>query len=357
MNRRLSPYIQWNGIHQKSRFILFLTKVYEILTEESYVRGSKFLRLFFTALSKLPSTGHRIIFRGVKLDLREQYKEGECIVWWDFSSCTKSLAVLENEQFVGTSGTRTFFTIESDTGKDIREHSFLPKEDEILLLPSREFKVVSSAYMGNQLTMIHLKEFQPAFPNLPRLPSSNPPLSIPTVTIPSAITVTAPSVQPKPIIQPVEVSYSWENLTDNDIPGVVKEALQQKQCTILHLSHNRITHEGAALLSKALRHNEVSLCVETVWTSRWNQPLIQLFENEKKIEKIEFDQWTHQAEDRTSICLSEVSSFFPCQWTGALLSRWSDINPRRSLSEDKFCLISSSRRIRIEKLLMSKIRL
>ena len=37
-----------------------------------------------------------------------------------------------------------------------------------------------------------------------------------------------------------------------------KEALEQKQCTILNLSDNRITYEGAALLSKALKHNEVS---------------------------------------------------------------------------------------------------
>ena len=221
----------------------------------------RFLKLFFTGLSKLPSTGHRIIFRGVKLDLRDRYKEGERIVWWGFSSCTKTVGLLENEEFVGMSGTRTLFTIESDTGKDICQHSFFEKEDEILLLPGREFEIMGSLNMGNKLTMIHLKEVQPQFPNLPRLPSSNPPLSTSTDSIASATTVTAKvttsSVQPKPIIQLVQVSYSTKKLTDNDIPGVIKEALQQKQCTILNLSSNRITHEGAALLSKALKHNEV----------------------------------------------------------------------------------------------------
>ena len=227
-----------------------------------------FLKLFFTGLSKLPSTGDRTIFRGVKIDLRDQYKEGERIIWWGFSSCTKTVGLLENEEFVGTSGTRTLFTIESDTGKDIREHSFFEKEDEILLLPGREFQVLSSLNMDNKLTKIHLKEVQPAFPNLPPLPSSNPPVSTSTDTIASATTVTtkltASSIQPKPIIQPVEVSYSCENLTANDIPGVIKEALQQKQCTILDLSTNNITDEGAALLSNALKHNKVRLCVETV---------------------------------------------------------------------------------------------
>ena len=235
-----------------------------------------FLRLFFTGLSKLPSTGHRIIYRGVKMDLRNQYKEGERIVWWGFSSCTKTLDVLENEKLVGTSGTRTLFNIESDTGKDICQHSFFEKEDEILLLPGREFEVLSSLSMGNKLTIIHLKEVQPQFPNLPRLPSSNPTVSTSTGTIPSATTATAEAtaspVQPNPIIQQVEVSYQNNNLTDNDIPGVIKEALQQKQCTILNLHYNNITHEGAALLSKALKDNEVSdsLNISTIGEGKQN---------------------------------------------------------------------------------------
>ena len=46
----------------------------------------KLLRLFFTGLSKIPSIGHRTIFRGVKPDLRNQYEENARIVWWGFSS-------------------------------------------------------------------------------------------------------------------------------------------------------------------------------------------------------------------------------------------------------------------------------
>ena len=159
------------------------------------------MRLFFTALSKLPSANHRIIYRGVKLDLRRKYEQGERIVWWGFSSCTKAVGVLENEQFFGKSGTRTLFAIESDTGKNIREHSFYPHEDEILLLPGREFEVIDSLDMGNQLTMIQLKEVQPRFPTIASLQMST---------------------------SPVKVSYSSKKLTDNDIPGVIKETLQQQ---------------------------------------------------------------------------------------------------------------------------------
>ena len=258
--------MEWNPPEES--FYIILNKSLRDLNRIKLRPWFRFLRLFFTALSKLPLAKHRIIFRGVKLDLRDQYKEGESIVWWGFSSCTKTLGVLENEQFVGMSGTRTLFTIESDAGKDIREHSFLPKEDEILLLPGREFVVISSAYMGNQLTMIHLKEVQPPFSNIASLPPSSSSSSTSTVNIDSGTTAAAkvtassvqpkPTTQPKPIIQPVEVSYESKNLTDNDIPRIIKEAFEQKQCTKLNLSWNKIKHEGAALLSKALKHNQVS---------------------------------------------------------------------------------------------------
>ena len=82
----------------------------------------------------------------------------------------------------------------------------------------------------------------------------------------------ASPVQPKPIIQPVEVSYQDKRITDNDIPRVIKEALQQQKCAILNLSINRITHEGAALMSKALKHNEVrdSLNISTIGERKQN---------------------------------------------------------------------------------------
>ena len=236
--------MEWSP--REKSFYIHLNKTLRDPKRESLLPSwLKFLRLFFTALSKLPSAKHRIIYRGVKIDLRDQYKKGERIVWWGFSSCTKTLDVLENEEFVGKSGTRTLFAIESDTSKNIRLHSFYQDEDEILLLPGREFEVMASLDMGNQLTIIQLKEVQPRFPTIASLPTST---------------------------SPVKVSYSSKKLTDNDIPGVIKEALQQKQCTILDLSFNRITDEGAALLSKALKHNEVSdsLNISTIGERKQN---------------------------------------------------------------------------------------
>ena len=75
-----------------------------------------------------------------------------------------SRRTLENEQFLGKTGPRTLFTITCDSGKSIINHSRFVGEEEVLLLPGREFKVVGCLDMGNQLHMIQLKEIQPPFP-------------------------------------------------------------------------------------------------------------------------------------------------------------------------------------------------
>jgi hypothetical protein len=60
--------------------------------------------------------------------------------------------------FLGTTVSRTIFATECKSGKDIRNHSFYPTEDEILILPATEFKVLDFVDHGQGLHMIHLKE-------------------------------------------------------------------------------------------------------------------------------------------------------------------------------------------------------
>ncbi|CAF1395919.1 unnamed protein product [Adineta steineri] len=119
-----------------------------------------YLKLILTALEKLPSTPC-YVYRGVKLDLSNQYTEGKTFVWWGFSSCTTSIGVLKNKQFLGTTGQRTVFTIECDSGKDISRHSYYQKEKEVLLLAARQFIVVSCLPLSEDLHMIQLKEIKP----------------------------------------------------------------------------------------------------------------------------------------------------------------------------------------------------
>ncbi|CAF1104339.1 unnamed protein product [Adineta steineri] len=119
-----------------------------------------YLKLVLTALEKLPST-RCTVFRGVNLDLANQYTKGKTFVWWGFSSCTTSIEVLENEQFLDKTGQRTLFTIECDSGKDISHHSYYQSEQEVLLLAARQFTVVSCLRPAPGLHMIQLKETKP----------------------------------------------------------------------------------------------------------------------------------------------------------------------------------------------------
>ena len=132
-----------------------------------------YLRLILTALTRLPSE-RRSVFRGVREDLHQQYPIGNTCIWWSFSSCTSSVGVLECESFFGQTGTRTLFHIDCLTGKDIKNHSFLQQEDEILLLPARQLVVTSCLNSGNGLRIIQLKEAEPKFPLLEPVSLPNP---------------------------------------------------------------------------------------------------------------------------------------------------------------------------------------
>ena len=118
-----------------------------------------YLKLILTALFKLPSSTRRV-YRGVKLNLGSEYKKGEKLIWWGFSSCALSAEVLEDDNFLGKTGVRTLFTIECISGKDISQYSYFKKEEELLLLPARQFQVITSVSLGNDLHMVELKEIE-----------------------------------------------------------------------------------------------------------------------------------------------------------------------------------------------------
>jgi len=124
-----------------------------------------FLKLILTAFARLPSK-HCFVYRGIRRDVSKDYPKGETVIWWGFSSCTTTMDVLKNDQFFGSTGTRTFITIECTSGKDIRNHSYFQSEDEILLPPGRQFEVISCLKQSGGLHMIQLKETEPPYPLL-----------------------------------------------------------------------------------------------------------------------------------------------------------------------------------------------
>ena len=116
-----------------------------------------FLKLFLVALLRLPTTSCHL-YRGVKGNLAKEYPIGSTMTWWGFSSCTKNVQVLGTDSFLGQDGERTLFTINNASGTDIREYSYYPSEDEILLLAARQFHVDSCVQLGHGLQMIQLTE-------------------------------------------------------------------------------------------------------------------------------------------------------------------------------------------------------
>ncbi|CAF1481983.1 unnamed protein product [Adineta steineri] len=218
-----------------------------------------YLKLVLTALQKLPAE-KQTIWRGVTLDMSQQYEVGKRYVWWAFSSCTRSLAILESEQFLGKRGSRTLFSIECQNGKKIRSHSYIDVEDEILLLPATQFEVISKLNPSSDLHIIHLKQVDPPF-SLIELPSTGITLQVTSQTTKNEIQVSNNYRNEKLeelIAQcPVNktVNLDSQGLTDNDIPIIIQHAIIDKKCSSLSINENMITDKGIYHMAKAIESN------------------------------------------------------------------------------------------------------
>jgi hypothetical protein len=118
----------------------------------------KYLKLFLTALVKIPCAPQQTVWRGVRKNVKDEFPRGTQVKWWSFSSCTQTLTVLENDMYLGNVGERTLFSIEVFNGKNISDHSHFDTEDEILLLPGTYMEVQSQLDQPSDLHIIHLKQ-------------------------------------------------------------------------------------------------------------------------------------------------------------------------------------------------------
>ena len=119
-----------------------------------------FIWLLMHALSKCERYEGGNVYRGVKADLRAQYPKDREVAWFQFSSCTCDIQVEQSEQFCGSSGTRTLFSIELTSGRArvISMFSLSPREAEVLLPPNSRFIVLGQLDAGNGLVIVQLKE-------------------------------------------------------------------------------------------------------------------------------------------------------------------------------------------------------
>ncbi|CAF5221276.1 unnamed protein product, partial [Rotaria magnacalcarata] len=122
-----------------------------------------YLKLILTGLARLPTNQHRV-YRGVTLANDDQYRQGNTIVWWGFSSCSTKRNISEHEIFLNETGKKTLFIIDCITGRDISQYSIFQKEKEILLLPATTLQVIRT-YRDKQnfYNIIHLQEIKSTY--------------------------------------------------------------------------------------------------------------------------------------------------------------------------------------------------
>jgi hypothetical protein len=151
--------IEWEGSHRSLYSMLNHTLKKD--TRENLRPYYKYLKLFLTAIVKLPCVPQQTVWRGVTKDLSSEFLPGTQTTWWGFSSCTTEMKVLEDNTYLGRSGSRTLFSVEAINGRTIRAHSHFVTEDEILLLPGTQMIVQSKFSPAADLHMVHLKQVKP----------------------------------------------------------------------------------------------------------------------------------------------------------------------------------------------------
>ena len=113
-----------------------------------------FLKLFITALEKLP-TSRRTVWRGVLGKVGSEFADGDVHIWWSINSCSMDLKVVE--RYLGETG--TVFAIDTIRGKDISAFSTFPEEKEIVLMPgTRVSATCLPLTIESRFFFIHLVE-------------------------------------------------------------------------------------------------------------------------------------------------------------------------------------------------------
>ena len=148
--------MEW--INQRDSLYLILNKTLKSKNQENLRPWHKYLKLFLTALVRIPCEPVQTVWRGVRLDVSDDFLSGTNATCWGFSSCTKMLSLLQNDVYLGNIGPRTLFSIEILNGRDIRAHSHFVQEDEILLLPGTYLEVLTHLPQASGLRIIHLKQ-------------------------------------------------------------------------------------------------------------------------------------------------------------------------------------------------------
>jgi hypothetical protein len=140
-----------------SPFFSCLNKTLRAENRDALKPWFAFLKLFITALEKLPST-KATIWRGVNYDDTLTFVDDEIHIWWSVNSCSMAANIVQ--PFLGEKG--TVFAIDAIHGKDISAFSAMPDEKEVVLMPGtrvrRRFEPLN---VNESIFILHLEQIIP----------------------------------------------------------------------------------------------------------------------------------------------------------------------------------------------------
>jgi hypothetical protein len=115
-----------------------------------------FLKLFMTALKKLPSV-KGTVWRGISSDADLASSSHDTRILWPVTSCSMDFETLK--LLLGEKG--TLFAIDAINGKDISAFSNFPVEREIILMPGTRVRAKCLPLDTDRLIVAHLEEIDP----------------------------------------------------------------------------------------------------------------------------------------------------------------------------------------------------
>ncbi|CAF0787473.1 unnamed protein product [Adineta ricciae] len=136
-------------------FVYFINEAFQRETRAALKPWLSYLKLFVTAVEKLPSS-KKTLWRGLSSTDVVSYPTEDICTWWHITSCSTNVKMT---QYCVVQDVATVLAINATNAKDISKLSAFPDEEEIVLLPGTKLHIVGDPFFfQNAFSIIHLEE-------------------------------------------------------------------------------------------------------------------------------------------------------------------------------------------------------
>ncbi|CAF0946432.1 unnamed protein product [Adineta steineri] len=221
-----------------------------------------YLKLLFAALNRLPSN-EITFYQDIKQDLIK-YKnlKENFIVLRDFTFCSLSIPLSQK-----STKNRTILEFKCHNAKFIERHIFNSDKNEIILMPT-QFQFAKYVDRRSDLDIIQFEEYSKSSPliTLPitfkQIRESITSMKKFTSTVTPMNTLSDTFYHNSKLERQIashllrsQMNLTYQNLTVNDVPIIIKQAIIDKQCTKLLLDNNSLNVEFISNLVLVLPNN------------------------------------------------------------------------------------------------------